>query len=626
MCAKVNIDRKARLLTGLLLLLAVVFSACSEHDVETQAPVDPVVVEDDGPIELAFACMPASHAMTRLASDIVQSGTSYRAINTTDMHFVALKKNGSGVITSVSNSEVDKQESVDKTNSRYYHFSYCDMPLGVNGCLVYAKAEDVKKNDEEIEYSVLEKKAINGCLTESPYLSNYVYSTDQITFEPVSIYPDETTIPTDAQTLADALTDIANTTYSGRKWSQPNDINNTDLKQLFSHFINYGYDLPGSAASVREWVKAVKDAAGSWKFGDGETDEFIRKSIISKAEDLLNKDKDGNIVNMTYPQDINLPDGAAVLRWTEVEEGGVKVKKFVPQLQTTTLDDINSVSRFVYPSALYYYVNSDIWTSNVLRKFDDYKGKSSWKGTDENAVQTLFSDDGTISTSTKTVAIADPLQYAVAQLKLQVVVDDEADDTELKFNKDATNTIPYRKNDDYYFRLTGVIIGGQRKVGYDFIPINNSDMDVKFVYDSQVSSDFYLKKGSTDVFNTLVLQSYDGEDLNIILEFEYVGKVDQNGEQVAQEFQCLNGHVYPGTRFYLVGEVKAKDFVPATGDATSQGRVFTQDYTTTIVATVKSLEKAYNVLPSILAKNLEIGVMTSPQWKAATPSSPVIMD
>jgi hypothetical protein len=45
-----------------------------------------------------------------------------------------------------------------------------------------------------------------------------------------------------------------------------------------------------------------------------------------------------------------------------------------------------------------------------------------------------------------------------------------------------------------------------------------------------------------------------------------------------------------------------------------------------ILMTVTSLDKAYNVLPSILAQNLEIGVVTTPQWTAAAPSKPVIMD
>ncbi len=171
--------------------------------------------------------------------------------------------------------------------------------------------------------------------------------------------------------------------------------------------------------------------------------------------------------------------------------------------------------------------------------------------------------------------------------------------------------------------LWGVIIGGQRSVGYDFKPISNSLYDVNFVYDSQVSSDTPLKypSGSDpgDIYHTLVLQSYDGEDVNIILEFEY-------SAEATTGFKCLNGYVYPGTRFYLVGELKATAFKEGTGDETSRGRVFTQDYTTTINMTVQSLEKAYNVLPSLLSSSLEIGVMITPQWISAEPSGPVVLD
>ena len=185
-----------------------------------------------------------------------------------------------------------------------------------------------------------------------------------------------------------------------------------------------------------------------------------------------------------------------------------------------------------------------------------------------------------------------------------LTVEVDADVAELKYN--GTNTIPYTNGNDYYFRLTGVIVGGQRKVGYDFKPIAQSDDDVKFVYDSQVGGSYYLKKkseyvgGTVDPANTLVLQTCDNED--------------------------VNGYVYPGTRFYLVGVVKSADFKDETGDEASRGRVFTQDYTTTIEMTVKSLEKAYNVLPNIIAKNLEIGVMTTPKWKAATPQDAIIME
>ena len=110
--------------------------------------------------------------------------------------------------------------------------------------------------------------------------------------------------------------------------------------------------------------------------------------------------------------------------------------------------------------------------------------------------------------------------------------------------------------------------------------------------------------------------------MNIILEFEYSGSTG---------FKCLNGYVYPGTRFYLVGVLDPSQGVPPVGlteeeEAELKKRVFTQDHTTSILLTVKSLEKAYNVLPSLLSNSLEIGVMITPQWISAEPSGPVILD
>ena len=144
---------------------------------------------------------------------------------------------------------------------------------------------------------------------------------------------------------------------------------------------------------------------------------------------------------------------------------------------------------------------------------------------------------------------------------------------------------------------------------------------MNFVYDSQVSG---ALNTAGDTYHTLALQSYDGEDVNIILEFEY--SADET-----TGFKCLNGYVYPGTRFYLVGVLVPSQGTPPNGltdeeKAELKKRVFTQDHTTTINMTVQSLEKAYNVLPSLLSSSLEIGVMITPQWISAEPSGPVVLD
>ena len=172
------------------------------------------------------------------------------------------------------------------------------------------------------------------------------------------------------------------------------------------------------------------------------------------------------------------------------------------------------------------------------------------------------------------------------------------------------------------FPLKGIVVCDQRPVGYRFLPKEVeqgtvSDADVLFIYDNQVKTDCYLRTQEEGVWaeacNTLVLQSLKDEDVNIILEFE---------NNSGSSFTCIDGMVYPGTRFYLIGRVEASLYNspdPNVHDE-NKGQVFTKDYITTVNMTVSSLARAYNVPPNLLSPNLEIGVETTPQWDGATPT------
>jgi len=606
----------------LMLLLVAMLSGCASEQAETEVPVPPVVTEEPEPMSLLFACAPtnSNRALTRLADEVLQLRVAdYRPI--TNLQVYAIKE---GVPV---NATVDTEQSsaVKSDYTKFFHYGYCSMPTLTNGCLVYAKAKDVAKENQAATLKY------NGSL--NAVFPKQVSSFEDIQFNLESILDatearesgdDLATWEVEAWTLANALTAIIDESHNDGSSLVWTTSTNVILKNLLQRFTNNGADLPGSAASVKQWMLSLRDAADSYlrtpPISIG-ADEKALLAIISDKANTAAGAVDGN-----YPRDINLPDGAAVLRWTEVEEqdgeNSVKVQKFVPQMQTTTLDDINSVSRFVYPPALYYFVESDIWTSNSRVSFNQYENRSDWKGDentwtgdDDGTVQWLFHDGGTIMTNTKTVAIADPLQYAVAHLTMEVKAGAESlpyDESGNSENKIDINTLT----------LKGVIIGGQRPVDYKFEPINNSQYNVSFIYDSQVNSSNSKLSETSATYQTLALQSYDDEDVNIILEFEYSGDTG---------FKGLNGYVYPGTRFYLVGVLDPSQGTPPGGltaeeEAELKKRVFTQDHTTSILLTVQSLEKAYNVLPSLLSNSLEIGVMITPKWISAEPSGPVILD
>lgn len=507
-------------------------------------------------------------------------------------------------------TETTWNEAVKKVNSSrytslYYYSQYCDFEPGVDGCLVYGSVNDLTSGS-------VDSKVYNGNLIPSVNLSTV---TDQstlvlnnLTFDLEPIFKSEAYnetdntgkdgIPTDASTLAGYLTDVANSqTAEGQFWKNSTNI---ILKNLFANFTNYGRNLPGSAASVKAWILALKTVAENYKKTSeaiGNDEKAILQAIINNTTDKATAI--GDVTATSYPRNINLPDGAAALRWMEVEEGDIKVKKFMPQMQTTTLDNINTITRFAYPASLYYFVNSGIKTSDGMvslpteyNKVTDPITETAW-----NEILTQnFKAGEEVTATTRAVALTDPVQYAVAQLQVNTTTSSD----ELP---DAVNTNIQIGNN---FVLKGVVICGQRPVNYNFVPGDNSDALTKFIYDSQVKESCTLSASSTDAAcTTLVLQSYEGEDVNIILEYE------NTSDDLT--FKCVDGIVYPHTRFYLIGKVEAlKGEQVTTSEETHQ--VFTKDYITTVNMTVTSLAKAYNVLPNLLGGGLELGVELTTKW------------
>lgn len=497
----------------------------------------------------------------------------------------------------------------DRYTSLYYYSQYCDFEPGVDKCLVYGSANDVPPT------TGVDSRVYNGKLIPSIDFSTVTdqstLNLNDLTFDLEPIFKSEAYnetkntgkdgIPTDASTLAGYLTEVANAhTNEGQYWkNSPNVI----LKNLFDNFTNYGRNLPGSAASVKALLTALNAVAKSYRNESGtigETEVAILNAIITNtAADKVT----AAIGDVTYPRNINLPDGAAALRWVEVEENNETVKKFMPQMKTTTLDNINTITRFAYPASLYYFVNSGIQTSEGMvslpteyNKITVSDTKTAW-----DAILTQnFKAGGEVTATTRAVALTDPVQYAVAQLQVNTSYSTPS-------GKPA-NTLPDAVNAnipvDNNFALKGVIICGQRPVNYNFVPGDNSDALTKFIYDSQVKEDCTLSATSTTAAcTTLVLQSYGGEDVNIILEYE-------NNSELT--FKCVDGIVYPHTRFYLIGKVGAAGGTG--GDEISSGRVFTKDYITTVNMTVTSLAKAYNVLPNLLGGSLELGVELTTKW------------
>ena len=521
-----------------LFSLCVVFISCA---------TDNGMSEQTEEKEYEFILSVGTQKNMRMADEVVQANETFRGIqNLYVIPFCTSEANPVTIddfplISVVKGSETNKVTRSD--NEKFYYFARCSLRETANRVLVYGQAASItgKTTDDQ-----------NGRLVTGVG-ETYIKPTD-IKFNLLSICEKEDASTDDifkpARDLATYLTNIANT----EGWSTTTD---ETLHQLYLDFIKANPDgtglLAGSAAYVKEHVKSLKSQL------DGRIDD-LSKDIKTSIGDIDNV----ACLQNQYPSSLGLPDGVAALRWSGEGLGS----QFSVRTTTTTLDNINNVSRYTYPAELWYYVNSAIKTSTKE------VGRTAYETENWTTVLSHY-DKQDVTVDTKSVAVNNPLQYGVARLHTRLTA--------------AVTDCP----------LTAVIIGGQHTVGFDFLPkVPKSDVDARFIYDKVVSG--------TET-NTLVLQSYDGEKVPVVLEFQNNGSA----------FKGRDGIVYPGTKFYLVAYLD-----PAgKGTGACAGRVFTQDFTTTAQMTVSSKENAYTCIPDLLEPRLEIGVQVVTKWIQSTPTT-----
>ena len=580
--------------------------------------------------DLALSVMATAPSTRMSTEEVLETGS--RAIQ--DLTIVPFSKKGKidfgdrpsyfeiGDIAHFDGKEGDQKQF-------FYSQPYFFMP-GSASFLVYGRAETVKKSGN----SAVDKSANGSLLIEMEGQSQTSLPKSVIPatleFKPEPMYdptPVNNQIPAPDEAICSAayLSAIANVYGQvGTTACRWREAPNAWLKTVYLNFINQGnnltYVLAGSARNVKAYVnqlyqlmknKRETDAA----FADGTVIGAIAQAIMDKITDTTAEYRSGSFtmkvtvdasskvkslgVCDNYPNNRDLPDGAAVLQWGKQSESAYG---FIPQVETTTMNSVNSISRYAYPAELYYYGNSRIKTNNEEVEQSVYDASDTWEG----VLAQYHYDDAIVTTSTKAVAIKDPLQYGVARLSAKV----HATSGILKDADNVDVTVGAVS-----FPITGIIIDKQRPVGFDFKPLSSDEADVKFVYDSRLNTNsgntnYYLSTTETPFLHTLVLQNCADEDVTVILELQ---------NDSGQDFAGENGVIYKGTKFYLVGKITKPTY--ETTDDDYKKRVFTQDCTTTVGMKVGSLAHAYNVLPDLLGGRLEIGVQMNLAWEAVTPTT-----
>lgn len=409
---------------------------------------------------------------------------------------------------------------------------------------------------------------------------------------------DNGTIDNTDDDIANIWAKCANSANSTQSWY------NSGLGQMYTAFTSM---RAGSSSYI---LAVVQDLYSSIKDNTDIVSVAIKKAILnstyvteSGGTLTLKGDYSG------YPANINMPEGAAALSWsTPTTANDPKVASAVggSNFGYSEMNVVN-MTNIVYPASLYYYCNSGVKASNSSQQ-SLYDGTNSWSTIIGNT--TAFTDNA-VGPSTRSVAIINPIQYAVGRLDVKV---NKLNQAPYYDRKGKGVTIPADG-----FELTGVLIGGQKAVDYKFTPTGTTEYTI---YDNVINTeDPHKKVVKTDqdagTNYTLALETAANTSVYVVLEFV------NNSE----DFQGYDGVVKKGCKFYMVAQLDPKtdeegkvSYVSSTGN-----KVFKQDFKTIANFTIGAgsddttkpggFANAYTTIPDLRTPQLELGFSVDLTWQ-----------
>lgn len=267
---------------------------------------------------------------------------------------------------------------------------------------------------------------------------------------------------------------------------------------------------------------------------------------------------------------------------------------------------IPAISKYTKPAKLYYTVNTKGMVKDevyLTETGSTAASKTMWDDpsnpTNTNSITAQY-EQKAVSLTTKSVIMKDQVQYAVGRFDVQVRAYNGGNDIE--DHNDDPVAVPSPNG----YKVTGILVGGQKQVGWDFTPIDGAEELT--LYDKTIQSNadgsaIYAKAGTdySAANSTLVLETKSGTTVNIAVEFENDG----------EDFIGKDGVLIPaGTKFYLIGQL-----IPTVAGEVTRDKVFEQDYITTAKLTITDLSNAYNIVPDLRSPRLEFGFSVNLEWK-----------
>lgn len=562
------------------LLALCCWQGCTTSD-STADPQPPQVTDGRVAVDLALSVSAAQSGTTRQAVDVAQAQTTpvfrgIQGIQSSDVvTLIPLNAEGEPIDGTFPGFIVKREAD---NYRHYYSNELTELSIGTTRFLGYAKAPSITVSDteepDETKREIL-RKFRNGSIV--PTLSDKAPANIHFDLEPICSNPNDTRygVGDDMATYLTQIATAGNTT-SGYWNALEANAENEAFINLFDEFTNYGNPIAGSSANVRKWVELIKGMVES--LGDSPLKTDILDSIGTIND---------HITGDAYPANINLPDGAAAMKWYASEN------KFKVMKSSEVVSPLSDHSRFTYPAELYYYSDSPIKTAESSK--ESYYANSDW-----TTILDQYTAGDVVSSTTRSVAIENPLRYGVGCMIATIKAKSTLDDNSALLNK-PTKQFSIAA-DDTKFPLTGIMVGGQFQQLYDFVPTTGEDDTEYIIYDKQLATPVYLRTAASAPNYTLVFHSRDNKPVDIVLEFR---------NDSGQDFAGYDGGiVYQGTKFYLIGKARPDYNADVTEKSNDYNkRVFTHYHKTVLNLNIESLKNAYNVIPNLKTAQYSINVV-----------------
>lgn len=591
----------------MLLSGAVAFTACSSDD-ELAAEGNPQPTVPGQVVKTSFALnIPYGGPDTRMTAGNTQNGSPLSFLGMDNIHLLSFATQptaGNEVASSVI-PLTDLNTTDISTSQSSKTYSDVNVPVGTKGFLFYATAP--MGTDAAGKFA-------KGVLNDAKLATEGTTNLSQLTFALEPVLGNNVTVSTNDEAIK--LLAVLNAVENVSNWSN----NSTDEEFIALHtaFVTM---KAGSANNIKLALQNLYNTVERWASATSESDaktaaQAIRTAITAQYNSAAVFTVSGDVApytlstTLTFPQNLNLPDGAVELaynadgtagqKFSYVEDATGSGNVFGAKLKATDI---------CFPTSLYYFINTDLAASND--EVETWPNTTAnWIGNSAPWNATGNSWSNAVSATTRSIALKKNIQYGVANLKLTV----KCKAAQLQDKGTESNPAVWVNVPAEGFPVTAVLVGGQPTLAdWKLEPAVSTQMD-KTIYDKCATDDdnkLVAKAGTASTPNyTLVLSDTlaTAQKVNFAVELE-------NNSGV--EFRGADGIIPVGGKFYLVGQLDPNESGNSTKPANwTNAHIFAADHTTTANVTISSLASAYNTIPDLRATKMELGLSVDLSWSA----------